>query len=77
MIYAGFDKFCPLGPCLVSREALLDPHIVQLKTHLNGELMQNGTAKKMIFPLAKSVSLACSRARSLLPLLTPMIPCPT
>ncbi|CAD6565543.1 MAG: hypothetical protein TREMPRED_001519 [Tremellales sp. Tagirdzhanova-0007] len=52
----GFDKFCPLGPCLVSSRSLPDPHVVSLQTRLNGKLMQDGTAKKMIFPLAKVIS---------------------
>jgi 2-keto-4-pentenoate hydratase/2-oxohepta-3-ene-1,7-dioic acid hydratase in catechol pathway len=51
----GFDKFCPLGPCLVSTRSLPDPHVVSLQTHLNGELMQDGTAQKMIFLLAQYV----------------------
>ena len=54
---SGFDKFCPLGPCLVSSRSLPDPHVVSLRTHLNGKLMQDGTAKRMIFPLAKYVFL--------------------
>lgn len=53
----GFDKFCPMGPCLVSARSLPDPHVVSLQTRLNGKLMQDGTAQKMIFPLAKSVFL--------------------
>ncbi|ORY26061.1 putative mitochondrion protein [Naematelia encephala] len=52
----GFDKFLPLGPVLVSPRALPDPHIVALQTYLNGQLMQDGSAKKMIFPLSKVIS---------------------
>ncbi|WVQ94652.1 hypothetical protein IAU59_001732 [Kwoniella sp. CBS 9459] len=52
----GFDKFCPLGPCLVSTRQIPDPHTLALQTTLNGDVVQNGTARKMIFPLARVVS---------------------
>ncbi|KAI9639672.1 uncharacterized protein MKK02DRAFT_39994 [Dioszegia hungarica] len=48
----GFDKFCPLGPCIVSTRALPDPHILALKTHVNGDIKQDGSASKMIWPIA-------------------------
>ncbi|KAK8843928.1 hypothetical protein IAR55_006720 [Kwoniella newhampshirensis] len=62
----GFDKFCPLGPCLVSTRALPDPHVIDLQTTLNGQLMQNGSARKMIFPLAKVISYL-SQGTTILP----------
>ena len=43
----GFDTFCPLGPVLVSKQSLPDPSALELKTTLNGKLMQNGLAKNM------------------------------
>ncbi|THY29612.1 hypothetical protein D6D01_03490 [Aureobasidium pullulans] len=47
----GFDTFCPLGPVLVSKQWLPDPSALELKTTLNGKLMQNGLAKNMIFSI--------------------------
>ncbi|THW90657.1 hypothetical protein D6D17_08621 [Aureobasidium pullulans] len=47
----GFDTFCPLGPVLVSKQSLPDPSALELKTTLNGKLMQNGLAKNMIFSI--------------------------
>ncbi|THY63575.1 hypothetical protein D6C98_01078 [Aureobasidium pullulans] len=44
----GFDTFCPLGPVLVSKQSLPDPSALELKTTLNGKLMQNGLAKNMM-----------------------------
>ncbi|WVF66962.1 hypothetical protein IAT40_001705 [Kwoniella sp. CBS 6097] len=52
----GFDKFCPLGPCLVSTRQILDPHALTLQTTLNGKVVQKGSARKMIFPLARVIS---------------------
>ena len=48
----GFDSFCPLGPWI---ETDLDPqHFidgVRLTTHLNGEVMQDGSTADMIFDI--------------------------
>ena len=42
----GFDTFCPLGPYIVSG---LDPHNLELSTHLNGELRQKTSTGAMVF----------------------------
>jgi 2-keto-4-pentenoate hydratase/2-oxohepta-3-ene-1,7-dioic acid hydratase in catechol pathway len=47
----GFDTFCPLGPVVVSRQSLPDPKVLELKTVLNGNVMQNGEARNMIFSI--------------------------
>ncbi|WVQ83410.1 hypothetical protein IAT38_005551 [Cryptococcus sp. DSM 104549] len=52
----GFDKFLPLGPCLVSARDVPDPHVVALKTTLNGRVMQNGNAATMIFPINRIIA---------------------
>ena len=48
----GFDSFCPLGPWI---ETDLDPqHFtdgVAIQTHLNGEVVQDGTTADMIFDI--------------------------
>ncbi|KAI4850148.1 hypothetical protein E4T44_02917 [Aureobasidium sp. EXF-8845] len=47
----GFDTFCPLGPVVVSRQSLPDPKVLELKTILNGKVMQDGKARNMIFSI--------------------------
>ncbi len=53
----GFDSFCPLGPWI---ETDLDPqHFVDgvaIQTHLNGELVQDGTTADMIFDIPALVA---------------------
>jgi 2-keto-4-pentenoate hydratase/2-oxohepta-3-ene-1,7-dioic acid hydratase in catechol pathway len=48
----GFDSFCPLGPWI---ETDLDPQTfadgVSIQTHLNGDLMQDGSTKDLIFDI--------------------------
>lgn len=52
----GVDGFAPMGPCLVSARAVADPSVIELKTILNGEVMQEGKADDMIFSIAEIVS---------------------
>lgn len=44
-----FDTFCPLGPCLVTRDEIPDPNSLAIKTILNGEVMQDWNTNDMIF----------------------------
>lgn len=40
----------------MSTRAIPDPHVVALRTHVNGEKLQDGTADQMIFDISKYVS---------------------
>jgi 2-keto-4-pentenoate hydratase/2-oxohepta-3-ene-1,7-dioic acid hydratase in catechol pathway len=48
----GFDSFCPLGPWI---ETDLDPHDFadgrSVQTHLNGDLVQDGSTRDLIFDI--------------------------
>jgi 2-keto-4-pentenoate hydratase/2-oxohepta-3-ene-1,7-dioic acid hydratase in catechol pathway len=44
-----FATFCPLGPCLVTAEEIVDPNALAIKTILNGQVMQDWTTSDMIF----------------------------
>ncbi|MBY0505167.1 MAG: fumarylacetoacetate hydrolase family protein [Bryobacteraceae bacterium] len=43
------DTFCPMGPTLVTAEEIADPHNLQIKLTLNGEVLQNSNTKELIF----------------------------
>ncbi|KAL5355878.1 hypothetical protein BJX96DRAFT_185063 [Aspergillus floccosus] len=62
----GMDGFCPLGPCIVSAGVILDPSVFQLRTSLNGKIMQKASADDMIFGIAEVVSYL-SQGHTLLP----------
>jgi 2-keto-4-pentenoate hydratase/2-oxohepta-3-ene-1,7-dioic acid hydratase in catechol pathway len=53
----GFDSFCPLGPWI---ETDLDPQTfadgVRIQTHLNGDLVQDGSTKDLIFDIPTLVA---------------------
>ncbi len=44
-----FDTFCPLGPCLVTKDSIPDPHALSISTFVNGEMRQNSSTSDLIF----------------------------
>lgn len=44
-----FDTFAPLGPCLVTTDAIPDPNALAIRTVVNGEVMQDANTQQMIF----------------------------
>lgn len=52
----GFDTFCPLGPVIVTADALPDPQALSIAGRLNGQTMQDSHTSDMIFSVAQIVS---------------------
>jgi 2,4-diketo-3-deoxy-L-fuconate hydrolase len=52
----GFDTFGPLGPWLVTSDEIRDPQNLAMWLDVNGQRMQTGNTKTMIFSVAKLVS---------------------
>jgi 2-keto-4-pentenoate hydratase/2-oxohepta-3-ene-1,7-dioic acid hydratase in catechol pathway len=51
----SLDTFCPIGPWLVHKSALTDPQQVRLVCRVNGEVMQDGNTRDMIFDIATTI----------------------
>ena len=62
----SFDTFCPVGPCLVTRDEIPDPGSLRIRTLLNGEVLQDASTSDMIFDAATVIS-DLSRSMTLLP----------
>ena len=62
----SFDTFCPMGPWIVTPEALPDPQRLRLRTLLNGTVVQEASTADMIFSIPDIIS-ALSRTMTLLP----------
>jgi 2-keto-4-pentenoate hydratase/2-oxohepta-3-ene-1,7-dioic acid hydratase in catechol pathway len=45
----SFDTHCPMGPWIVTGDEVGDPHSLELKTWVNGELRQHSNTKHLIF----------------------------
>ena len=54
----SFDTFCPWGPYIVTRDEVKDPHVLQVRTILNGKEMQNSNTKNLIFNVNKIIAYA-------------------
>jgi 2-keto-4-pentenoate hydratase/2-oxohepta-3-ene-1,7-dioic acid hydratase in catechol pathway len=62
----GCDTFGPIGPWLVTRDEVPDPQALDMWLDVNGEPMQRGNTRTMIFDVAHLVSYV-SRFMTLIP----------
>jgi len=52
----NYRSFAPMGPSVVTKDELPDPANIRLKTWVNGELMQDGSTRDLIFSVRQLVS---------------------
>ena len=52
----SFDTFAPVGPCLVTKDEISDPHNLAMWLEVNGKRMQTGNTNTMIFGVQKLLS---------------------
>jgi ureidoglycolate lyase len=62
----GFDTFGPLGPWLVTRDEIFDPHTLDLWLEVDGHRYQNGNTRTLIFSVPQLIAYL-SRCMSLQP----------
>jgi 2-keto-4-pentenoate hydratase/2-oxohepta-3-ene-1,7-dioic acid hydratase in catechol pathway len=51
----SLDTFCPIGPWIVHKSAVPDPQQLRLVCRVNGEVMQDGNTRDMIFDIATTI----------------------
>jgi len=62
----SLDTFCPLGPWLVTRDEVPDPHNLAISCTVNGEILQDSSTAELVFRVPQLVEFI-SRAFTLLP----------
>lgn len=62
----SLDTFCPLGPWIVSRDEIPEPHGLPIRTRVNGETVQNSHTDQLIFRIPTLIEFI-TRAFTLLP----------
>ncbi len=62
----GCDTFAPLGPWMVTRDEIADPHKLRLWLSVNGKMLQDGNTDDLIFNIPQLVSYI-SQFMTLLP----------
>ena len=62
----SIDTFCPLGPYIVTKDEVADPHSLALKTTVNGQVMQDSNTSALLFKIPYLIHYL-SQAFTLLP----------
>jgi 2-keto-4-pentenoate hydratase/2-oxohepta-3-ene-1,7-dioic acid hydratase in catechol pathway len=47
--------FCPMGPCIATRDEVPDPDDVKIVTRLNGQVMQDANTDDLVFSVVKLI----------------------
>jgi 2-keto-4-pentenoate hydratase/2-oxohepta-3-ene-1,7-dioic acid hydratase in catechol pathway len=47
--------FCPMGPCIATKDEVPDPAKVKIQTRLNGQVMQDANTDDLVFSVAKLI----------------------
>jgi acylpyruvate hydrolase len=50
------DTFAPMGPCIVTRDEIEDPHRLSIKLRLNGVTMQDSVTDQLIFGVPELIT---------------------
>ena len=61
-----FDTFAPLGPALVTKDEIPDPHKLDIRCLVNGEVLQSSNTKHLIFSVEDTIAY-CSHIFTLEP----------
>lgn len=51
-----FDTFAPLGPWIVTADEIGNPHDLDIRSELNGKMMQHARTNQLIFPIDQLIS---------------------
>ena len=52
----SLDGYTPMGPCIVTADEIGDPHALDIRCYVNGELRQNSNTKYMITTVEEAIS---------------------
>jgi acylpyruvate hydrolase len=66
MLGKTFDTFAPMGPALVTQEDLPNPHALDIKMTVSGEVLQSSNTKNLAFTIQDIVAY-CSHVFTLEP----------
>ncbi len=62
----GFDTFSVMGPWLVTRDEVADPHDLDLRLTVNGRVLQDGNTRDLVYDVRRLVAF-CSEVFTLKP----------
>jgi len=50
-----FPTFCPMGPCIATKDEIRDPANVKIQTRLNGSVMQDANTDDLVFSVVRLI----------------------
>jgi 2-keto-4-pentenoate hydratase/2-oxohepta-3-ene-1,7-dioic acid hydratase in catechol pathway len=56
----SFPTFTPMGPVIVTRDEITDPHALDIRLTLSGEVMQNANTRDLIFRIPELIAYISS-----------------
>jgi 2-keto-4-pentenoate hydratase/2-oxohepta-3-ene-1,7-dioic acid hydratase in catechol pathway len=62
----SFNTFAPLGPAIVTKDEIADPHQLAIKLSIDGEVLQHSNTRELIFKLPELIAYLSS--------ITPLLP---
>ena len=58
----SFNTFAPLGPSIVTKDEISDPHALDVKLSIDGEMLQHSNTRELIFKLPDLIAYISSIA---------------
>jgi acylpyruvate hydrolase len=55
MVGKAFDTHCPMGPALVLKDEIPDPHSLDISLSIAGEVLQRSNTRQLIFKIPETV----------------------
>jgi 2-keto-4-pentenoate hydratase/2-oxohepta-3-ene-1,7-dioic acid hydratase in catechol pathway len=56
----SFDTFAPIGPAVVGKDEITDPHVLDIKLSIDGEELQHSNTKELIFKVPDLIAYLSS-----------------
>ena len=56
----SFNTFAPLGPAVVTKDEIADPHALDVKLSIDGEVLQHSNTRELIFKLPELIAYISS-----------------
>jgi len=56
----SFDTFSPIGPAIVTADEIPDPHVLDIRLSIDGELLQHSNTRELIFKAPELIAYLSS-----------------
>jgi 2-keto-4-pentenoate hydratase/2-oxohepta-3-ene-1,7-dioic acid hydratase in catechol pathway len=56
----SFDTFCPIGPAIVTDDEIPDPHALDIRLSIGGEILQHSNTRELIFKAPELIAYLSS-----------------